>query len=359
MLAAMATHDVLVLGAGVAGLQCARRLSGAGADVLVVDRADKPGGRCATRVFDGQPADYGPLFIHGDDPDFLAAVESVPAGPGGRVQGWPSRVSGRGAPCQPDAFAPFQTRLAFSEGVNSFPRALAEGLSIRLNAQAAEIAVEQNGVAVTLTSGESLRARHLVLALALEQCVPFLRMIGQSDVGGLGAADHPGGAAARSAAGAVGVLEMFRSIPCLTLIAGFDPSTVLPDWDICYPEDERALLLISNESSKRPQSGARVLVFQASASWSLKWMERPKEEWTRELLSVASRRLGTWAGAPLWTHPHRWRYSRLDRANELAGTLEIRIGTARIGIVGDLFSPGGGVQAAWRSGDRMGNQLSQ
>jgi renalase len=63
----MAMHDVIILGAGVAGLQCARRLSSAGADVLVVDRADKPGGRCATRVFEGQPADYGPLFLHGNE----------------------------------------------------------------------------------------------------------------------------------------------------------------------------------------------------------------------------------------------------------------------------------------------------
>ena len=159
-------------------------------------------------------------------------------------------------------------------------------------------------------------------------------------------------------------MEMFSSIPCLALIAGYDTDVPTPDWDVCYPEDEPALLLISNESSKRPRTprqagaaAARVLVFQASARWSAKRLEAPGEEWRRELLAIASRRLGPWAGTPRWTHPHRWRYGRLDRANELAGPLELMVGDSRIGIAGDLFSPGGGLQASWRAGDRLGARL--
>jgi predicted NAD/FAD-dependent oxidoreductase len=346
---AMPIHDVIVLGAGVAGLQCARRLVRAGADVLVVDRADKPGGRCATRTFDGQPADYGPLFVHGSDPGFLAAVS---AAGGERREGWPARVSGRGMPCQPDAFAVFQTRTAFAEGVNAFPRALAAGLSIRLNALAASVGMEETSIVVTLAGGDRLTARNLVLSMALEQTAPFVRMLGEAE-------------GARSA---LGVLEMFASIPCLTLIAGYDPTVPIPDWEVCYPEDEPALLLMSNESSKRsprssvafgPAPSSRILVFQASASWSAKRIGQAKEEWSRELLGIVSRRLGPWAGTPRWTHPHRWRYGRLDRANELAGPLELRVGASRIGIAGDLFSPGGGLQAAWLSGDRLGTRLAE
>jgi hypothetical protein len=132
----------------------------------------------------------------------------------------------------------------------------------------------------------------------------------------------------------------------------------MPDWDICYPEDEPGLLLLSNESSKRPGAGQPVLLIQASASWSVKRLNQPNGEWGHELLEIAARRLGPWAASPVWTHLHRWRYSRLDRANELTGPLELRIGVSRIGIAGDLFSPGGGLQAAWLSGDRLGAQLS-
>jgi hypothetical protein len=335
-----AMHDVIILGAGVAGLQCARRARAAGADVLVVDRADKPGGRCATRSFDGQQADYGPLFVHGHDAGFLAAVSE--AG-GTRLEGWPARVSGRGTPCQPDAFAAFETRLALADGVNAFPHALAEGLPIRLRALAVSVGATKDGMVVTLADGEMLRTRDLVLAMALEQSVPFLRNL-------------------RPASGvdsALGVMEMFASIPCLTLIAGYDPGVPRLDWDICYPEDEPALLLMSNESSKRTQAPFPVVVFQASARWSMERLAQPKEEWGRELLDVASRRIGSWAGAPAWTHLHRWRYSRLDRSNELAAPLELRFGAFRVGVVGDLFSPGGGLQAAWLSGDRLGSRLAR
>ena len=335
-----AMHDVIVLGAGVAGLQCARRLKAKGADVLVVDRADKPGGRCATRVFDAQPADYGPLFVHGSDPGFLAAVDAVP---GERRVGWPLRVSGRGMPCQPDAFSPSHRRLAFADGVTAFPRALAEGLSIRLRATAVSVGIENDGVVVALSSGERLTARHLVLAMALEQTAPFVRMLGQAE-------------GARSA---LGVLSMFSSIPCLALIAGYDMSVPAPDWDVCYPEDEPALLLMSNESAKRTAARSRILVFQGSPSWSARRLERPKEEWSKELLGIVSRRLGPWSATPQWTHPHRWRYGRLDRANELAGPLELRVGASRIGIAGDLFSPGGGLQAAWLSGERVATRLAE
>ena len=336
----MATHDVIVLGAGVAGLQCARRLKNAGREVLVVDRADRPGGRCATRVFEGVPADYGALFVHGDDPGFLADVAAVP---GERLEGWPARVNGRGAPCQPDAFAPFETRCAFTEGVNAFPRFLADGLPIRLRAQAASVVVGKDGVMLTLADGERLQARDLVLAMALEQSVLFLRML--EPAGGI--------------RGALGMLDLFVSLPCLTVIAGYDPGVPMPGWDICFPEDEPALLLIGNESSKNPRVDSRVLVLQASASWSKKRLDQQKEEWGRELLDIAARRIGAWAASPRWTHLHRWKYSRLDRANELAGPMDLRIGASRVGIVGDLFSPGGGIQAAWLSGDRLGARLLQ
>jgi hypothetical protein len=333
-------HDVIVIGAGVAGLQCAGRLVSAGADVLVVDRADKPGGRCATRTFDGQPADYGPLFIHGFDKGFLSAVESVPGAR--RLKGWPRRVHGGGRPCQPDAFAPFETRMAFSEGLNAFPRSLAARLPIRLRTRVASIAKEGEGMAVVGSEGERFHARDLVLAMALEQSLPFVRSL------------EPGS----GRDGVLALLDMFATLPCLTVIAGYPRSIQAPDWDICYPEDDDALLLMSNESTKGAEGSSLVMVYQAAARWSRQRLEKPKEEWGRELLEAAVRGLGPWASTPQWTHYHRWRYSRMERANELTGPLEIRIGGSRIGLAGDLFSPGGGIQASWLSGDNLAARLT-
>ena len=96
---------------------------------MVLERARGGGGRCATRRLEGQAFDFGPTFLHGRDPEFLAALDAVPAS---HLPGWPAVVEGVGQPCQPDAFTPGERRLAFTEGVVAFPRFLSGGLDLRL-----------------------------------------------------------------------------------------------------------------------------------------------------------------------------------------------------------------------------------
>ncbi len=69
--------DIIIIGAGITGLSCARRLRQAGVPALVLERARGVGGRCATRRVEGQPVDHGVIFLHGSDPDFLAALDEV------------------------------------------------------------------------------------------------------------------------------------------------------------------------------------------------------------------------------------------------------------------------------------------
>jgi hypothetical protein len=150
---------------------------------------------------------------------------------------------------------------------------------------------------------------------------------------------------------------MFASSPCLAVAAGYPASVPAPAWDILYPEEEPAVLLMGHDSAKRPGARPPVLVCQGSARWSRARFDALKEEWTRELLGIVARRVGSWALQPDWVYAHRWRHSRLDRANELAAPLELRVEGSRIGVAGDLFAPGGGVQAAWLSGDGLGARL--
>ena len=51
--------DVIVVGAGLAGLCCARELVGQGVDVLVLERSDAPGGRVRTDEVGGFLLDRG------------------------------------------------------------------------------------------------------------------------------------------------------------------------------------------------------------------------------------------------------------------------------------------------------------
>ncbi|MFG6277724.1 NAD(P)/FAD-dependent oxidoreductase [Microbacterium sp. 5K110] len=55
----MSGYDVVVIGAGLAGLRCATRLAEAGRDVIVLEAADTVGGRERTDVVDGFRLDCG------------------------------------------------------------------------------------------------------------------------------------------------------------------------------------------------------------------------------------------------------------------------------------------------------------
>ncbi|HEU4629620.1 MAG TPA: NAD(P)/FAD-dependent oxidoreductase [Gemmatimonadaceae bacterium] len=81
--------DVLVVGGGMAGLGCARRLAAAGLSVAVVEARDRPGGRIHTLRPPGAtlPVELGAEFIHGTPAGLLAlcaeaGVDTVPAADG-------------------------------------------------------------------------------------------------------------------------------------------------------------------------------------------------------------------------------------------------------------------------------------
>jgi monoamine oxidase len=64
----MARHDVVVIGAGVAGLACAHKLRARGLDVIVLEARTRTGGRVHTwRTPDGEAVELGAQVVHGED----------------------------------------------------------------------------------------------------------------------------------------------------------------------------------------------------------------------------------------------------------------------------------------------------
>lgn len=327
---------VLVVGAGVSGLACARVLAEAGRSPPVLDRAGAVGGRCATRRVEDHPMDFGVTFLHGRDPEFLAAVQGVDAT---ALPGWPAQVRGTGRPCQPAALSPAEARIAWAEGVSAFPKHLARGLELWLGAAAVRLEPRPGGVAVRLENGPALEGETVVLAMAAEQIGGLLSTL----------EDEPEVASARA------VLELSRSEPCLAVLALYARDVPFPDWQLCLPEQSKVLQLASNESSKRRMPGPAI-VFQAQAAWSRAHAE--DRAWPRALLDEAARILGPWAAAPRIADAHRWDHARTGLAAELAGPmlLPLRDG-GRLGLCGDRFGRGGGVEGAWLSGRALARRI--
>jgi monoamine oxidase len=69
------SRRVAVIGAGMAGLACARRLVAAGAETIVLEARDRIGGRIHTdRRWPGLPVDLGASWIHGVSGNPVAAL---------------------------------------------------------------------------------------------------------------------------------------------------------------------------------------------------------------------------------------------------------------------------------------------
>src|ERR1700731_1879929 len=72
--AASLSADVLVIGAGMAGLAAARALSEAGRSVLVLESQNRIGGRLLTQHIGNEIIELGAEFVHGRPPELLALI---------------------------------------------------------------------------------------------------------------------------------------------------------------------------------------------------------------------------------------------------------------------------------------------
>ncbi|MGB7197515.1 MAG: FAD-dependent oxidoreductase, partial [Acidobacteriaceae bacterium] len=71
------THDVIVLGAGIAGLTAARQLVTAGLRVHVLEARSRVGGRILTHKVGNEAIELGAEFIHGKPPILWNLIEEA------------------------------------------------------------------------------------------------------------------------------------------------------------------------------------------------------------------------------------------------------------------------------------------
>lgn len=275
---------IAIVGAGIAGLTCARRLADAGLAPVVFDKSRGLGGRIATRrTAEGLTFDHGAQFARAHGSDFAAVLKA--AIEAGMAAPWPAADAIDAAPSGTGE------RIVGIPGMSSLVKPLATGLDIRVSHTLA--ALRREGGAWRLEFAEEDAVTHVADAVAL--CLPAPQVAALLT-------DH-GSARAE--------LERVRIAPCWTLMVAFDaPPASLPDAARC---DAGPIAWIARSASKPGRPGEpRGFVVHATPDWSRAHLELTKEEACTRLLTA----LGDLAGAPLprvrHAAAHRWRYAMTE-----------------------------------------------
>jgi hypothetical protein len=180
------THtDILIIGAGLAGLTAANALQRAGHTPLVIDKGRSVGGRLATRrVADGL-ADHGAQFFTVRDAEFKAMVDGWLKDDLAYVwsYGW---SDGSTADTPRDG----HPRYAIRDGLNNLAKHLAQGVDCRVNHQVAIIERREDVWVATLADEATVyTARMLLLTPPVPQSLKLLESGGvpldASDADGL------------------------------------------------------------------------------------------------------------------------------------------------------------------------------
>lgn len=163
--------DAVVVGAGVAGLYCARELHAAGLDVLVLERGDRPGGRVRTDEVDGFLLDRGFQVLLTAYPEARRALDFERLGLRPFESGALVRTGGRFA----RVADPLRHPLRALESAPGAPASLADSLHVaRLWRRLTRGSINEILTAPQVTTAEALRREKFSPGLVDAFFRPFL-----------------------------------------------------------------------------------------------------------------------------------------------------------------------------------------
>jgi renalase len=315
----MNSASVAVIGAGLAGIACARALRDAGVQVRVFEARRAPGGRLATRRFAVASFDHGAQYLIASDAGFLRVLERAAAA--AAAQQW-----------QPDWRDSPERLWVGMPAMNALPRQLATELDVEYGARIVRIERGRRGWTLLDDRGAG-HADFTAVAIAL-----------------------PSPAAAALAGSRTPLSARVRAVrmaPCWAVMAAFDsPLHGVADADAT---NDAVLGWYARNGSKPGRDAADAWVLHASAEWSRVEFDQPAHTVQRALLDRFSERIGRALPLTLVADAHRWRHARVE---EPLGEDCLLDRDAGLGFCGD-WCIGARAEAAWLSGTALGARLAE
>ncbi|MCG8419931.1 MAG: FAD-dependent oxidoreductase [Proteobacteria bacterium] len=335
-------NQIAIIGAGMAGLACARALSDRARNVVVFDKGRLPGGRLCSRRHQTLQFDHGAQYATVRGSGFRRAMESWSRG--GAAKLWRPRflVTGgqRASVSAPGvevkrAEAPGQLdetsveRWVGTPAMSAIPRRLALGLSIIYSTRIRELRAQGAAWQLVGDRGDVYGPfAAVIVAVPAPQAVELLAPV--PDI--------------------VKEVSRARLAPCWALMAAWQ-QPIAPGWNVARLEGE--LAWVAQNSSKPGRGDRETWVVHAAPAWSRDHLEATAEDAANMLAAALSDLLGV--GAPDLAIAHRWRYALVERP---IGEPYIYQPGRGIGACGD-WCHGPRVEAAFESGLALAERIVQ
>ena len=327
--------SIAVIGAGMAGLSCAKHLQQHGVQVTVFEKSRAASGRMSTRRTDDWQCDHGAQYFTARDPAFRDALAGWQQA--GAAQLWTPRLQVLGNITSARAPDPTIERFVGVPRMTTPARWMAESLNVET--QCTVRALQQDAAGWQLHSDEqgwgSQRFDAVLVAVPAPQAVPLV----------LPYAPNLASLANSATMSACWALMLQYAAP---LSLPFDAAFV----------NQGPLRWVARDNSKPGREGRNrpsiqeIWLLHASAEWSEAHLEQDAASVANELLAAFAK-LG--APAPQTWVAHRWRYANTGPALQQACAWSME---HALGMCGDWLH-GGKVEGAWLSGRHLAGKVMQ
>ncbi|MFT6051040.1 MAG: renalase [Halioglobus sp.] len=277
MTATTQNTDIVIIGAGLAGLSAASELKKLGVDVLIVDKGRGLGGRLAGRRIGDASFDHGAQFMTTRHPKFVEQVRQWMAA--GVAQEWYSSFPGQANSHARYRGVPTMTAIA---------KHLAIGLNVQLSTKVESIGISDGGWVTHLDNGHSITSGSLIITSPVPQTLDLL------SCGNIQLSPYN---ASR--------LTRIQYESCIAVMATLDqPSIIQPPGALVI--DSGPIAWISDNQQKGVSSIPAVTI-HGSGDYSAKHFDEDRDEVAKQLIKAATPYLGA---AVIEYQVHGWRYSK-------------------------------------------------
>jgi renalase len=322
------TRHIAVVGAGVAGIACARTLAQAGHRVTVFEKSSGAGGRMSTRQSEFGAFDHGAQYFTVRDARFQTVLNTTP----GLVRPWSAntvRILDELGRVVASALPPKEAHWVATPGMNALVRHWAQPLADagdlhfqtlvtrieadRLQPERWQLQTEGAGAPSPVQGGFDA----VVLAIPVAQAQALLL-------------------SSQVARPLLAELAGVTVAPCWTLMLAFPQAAqptlphLGPHWNAARSTHHR-IAWLARESSKPGRGSIERWTVQASPDWSERHLEDDTERVKAKLLKAFTEVTGIRAEPPHAT-VHRWRYAQTI---EPLGKSHAWHAASRIGLCGD------------------------